>query len=119
MSVILTTPVPAPHIPGVYSPSVAVPASSTTQVDAVPLSAATAAKWIVTVTDIAGDRTRMLEVSAVHRDGKPPLHTVFGDVGDRISLTVSVSETSTDFILSIINTDGSDLRVSIMRLQVI
>lgn len=119
MSIILTTPVPAPHIPGVYSPNTLLPAGTTTQVDAVPLTIFQAAKWLVTVTDDTNERTRMFEVSAVYRVGKPPLHTMFGDVGDRIPVTVDVNQTLTDFTLSIINTDSSDLRVSVMRLQVI
>lgn len=119
MAIVLTTPVPAPHIPGIYNPGVSLPVGQTTPVDVIPLTVFQAAKWLITLTDTLNERTRMFEVSAVHRDGKPPLHTLFGDVGDRIPAVVNVSETYTDFILNIINNDTVELRVSVMRLQVI
>jgi len=83
--------------------------------DSVLLSAARSVKWIVTITDsVAGD-FKSYEVLAVH-NGAIVLYSVYGIVGDAISVFTNVVVNVSSMELQLTNNSTNDLTIKVQRI---
>jgi hypothetical protein len=120
MALILTQQIPPPGIPGIFLRDILFTAGSLAQiVDGIDTIGFHSVKWIVTVNCFDLDLVRMFEVSALHRGGVNPIHTVFGDIGDRIRVGVDVTIQSGKLSLQLINNSGEDITINVVRIQVV
>lgn len=88
---------------------------STVTADSVSAASFRSVKWLVTLTDSTGTLYRFYEVIAIH-DGTTVLHSVYGLVGDSISVTNDVDISAGSLRLRITNNHANDLDIKVIRL---
>ena len=116
MAFVLTTQIPPQT--ATRSPSITVLETDVSDViDAVNYTTAHSLKWFITIIDDTNNKTRFMEVAAIHRDGLSVTHNIFGDVGDRIKVIINVILNGPKIELVLINNSGVSLHVNTLRLN--
>lgn len=91
-------------------------ANGATQVaDSVAIATYRSAKWLVTIKDSIAGTYRFYEVIAVH-NGTTPLYSVYGKVGDVISVFTDVTIVAGFLRLEITNNSTNSIDISAMRI---
>lgn len=88
---------------------------STVTADSVAVAAIRSVKWLVTLTDSTGTLYKFYEVIAIH-DGTTALHSVYGLVGDSISVSNDVDINAGLMRLRITNNHANDLDIKVLRI---
>lgn len=120
MAFVLTTQIaPQSTGPTVSIPTINVVSTNTTPiiVDILNYATNTSLKWLITIIDNTNNQARFLEVSAIHRSGLSIMHNIFGDVGDRINVSIDVILDSPNIKLKLTNNSGADIHISTVRVN--
>ncbi|MHA1806202.1 MAG: hypothetical protein ACTSX2_01345 [Candidatus Thorarchaeota archaeon] len=88
---------------------------NTVTADAVAIATYRSAKWLVTIKDETAGTYRFYEVIAVH-NGTTPLYSVYGKVGDSISVFTNVTIVAGFLRLEITNNSTNAINISVMRI---
>lgn len=88
---------------------------NTVTADAVAIATYRSAKWLVTIKDVTGGLYKFYEVIAVH-NGTTPLYSVYGKVGDTISVFTNVTIVAGFLRLELTNNSTNSIDVSVMRI---
>jgi hypothetical protein len=83
--------------------------------DSVAIATFRSAKWLVTIKDSTAGDYKFYEVIAVH-NGTTPLYSVYGNVGDTISVFTDVTIVSGFLRLEITNNSTNSIDISVMRI---
>jgi len=83
--------------------------------DSVAIATYRSAKWLVTIKDSTAGTYKFYEVIAVH-NGTTPLYSVYGNVGDVISVFTDVTIVSGFLRLEITNNSTNSIDISVMRI---
>jgi hypothetical protein len=83
--------------------------------DAVAIATYRSAKWLVTIKDVLAGTYKFYEVIAVH-NGTVPLYTVYGKVGDPISIFTNVIIVAGFLRLELTNNSTNPIDISVMRI---
>lgn len=115
MPLILTTQTSPASEASVRLPPATVEVGNESAIGSVPfLTSVITTKWFVTVS--YQDKVRFFEVSAACHVNHSPKLTVFGDVGDRINVTPTVTKDSNGLTLSVINNEASAVDVQSVQI---
>lgn len=120
MAFVLTTQIsPLSTGPAISTPNITVVSTNTTSniIDTISYTSAHSLKWLITIVDDTNNRTRFMEVAAIHRNGVSVMHNIFGDVGDRINVQVEVVLNGPDVELKLTNNSGADLLINTVRIN--
>jgi len=91
-------------------------APAATQVaDSVAIATFRSVKWLVTLKDSVGGLFKFYEVIAIHNDTIPK-HSVYGLVGDTISVVNDVDILAGNIRLNITNNSVNSIDISVMRI---
>lgn len=83
--------------------------------DSVAIATNRSAKWLVTIKDEVAGAYKFYEVIAVH-NGTTPLYSVYGNVGDVLSVFTDVTIVSGFLRLEITNNSTNSIDISVMRI---
>ena len=121
MTFILTTPVSsgsgtATSIPSVH-PVVpqTIPSNTTTPLDTVNTSAI-AVKWLVTITNPSTNRIMLFEINSINKNNTSVAFNRFGEVGDRLNITVDVGLSGVNMVLNVTNHEPTNISVTALRI---
>lgn len=91
-------------------------APAATQVaDSVAIATFRSVKWLVTLKDSVGGLFKFYEVIAIHNDTIPK-HSVYGLIGDTISVVNDVDISAGLIRLNITNNSANSIDISVMRI---
>ena len=103
-------------LPGILQVNTGPVAPAATQIaDAVAIATFRSVKWLVTLKDSVGVLFKFYEVIAIH-DGTTPKHSVYGLIGDTISVVTDVDILAGDIQLNITNNSANSIDISVMRI---
>lgn len=88
---------------------------NTVLADSVAIATYRSAKWLVTIKDVVGGLYKFYEVIAVH-NGTIPLFSVYGKVGNTISVFTDVTIVAGFLRLELTNNSTNSIDVSVMRI---
>lgn len=90
-------------------------ASSTTDIDTVPLASFQGIKYFISYWNDAQDKRKVLELSITKKTGSLK-SSVYGKIGDELDVDVDESISGTDMLLTISNNELFPVTVNVARL---